>query len=218
MIAEIKQSLMYLAGENLAVIILTGAGDHSFSIGASINEQSKNSPEANKTYFSELYTMLEMLANMNCPVISAINGYAVGAGFEMALCTDIRIIEEHAIMGAVAVNLGLIFCTQKLPRLVGSGRAKELLFTGRHIPAREALDLDLAEYLTPAHMALSKAQEIAEIIVSKDRYNVQCIKKAVDRGLNLEITQAMKVESDYLFKMFYTDNYRNRVKKFIEKK
>ncbi len=214
MIKELQQACKNLS-DTTAVVIITGMGNHSFSTGASIKEQGHNSTEENKHYFLELYHMLENITALPCPVISAINGYALGAGFELALSSDIRIMDETAVMGAVGVNLGLVFSTQRLPRLIGYGKAKEMLFTGRRLPAREALALGIVEYVTPAGLALAKAQEIAAVIASKNVYNLQSIKKAVNQGLDMELGQALKLESSYLFEMLDTENYRRRVKKFL---
>ncbi len=215
MIKELQQACIKLAG-NMAAVIITGRGNHSFSTGASIKEQAHNSATENKNYFLELYHMLEIIADLPCPVISAINGYALGAGFELALCSDIRIMDETAVMGAVAVNLGLVFSTQRLPRLIGYGKAKEMLFTGRHIDAREALSLGIVEYVTPAGLALAKAQEMGGIIASKNSHNLQAIKKVVNQGLNMDLSQALEVEARNLFEMFDTENYQLRVKKFLQ--
>ncbi len=217
MIKELQQACIRLSG-SMAAIIITGRGNHSFSTGASIKEQSQHSAAENKQYFIELYHMLGMIADLPCPVISAINGYALGAGFELALCSDIRIMDETAVMGAVGVNLGLVFSTQRLPRLIGYGKAKEMLFTGRRIDAREAQALGIVEYITPEGLALAKAQEIAGIIASKNAHNLQSIKKAVNQGLNVDLDQGLELESRYLFEMFETENYRLRVKKFLQEK
>ncbi len=216
MLKDLEQACSDLAGQT-SVLIITGAGNHSFSAGANIEEQARYSIQENKHYFLELYHMLEMIADFPCPVISAINGYALGAGFELALCTDIRVLDEQAVMGAVAVNLGLVFSTQRLPRLIGYGKAKELLFTGRRINAAEALALGLVDYVTPAGWALSKAQDLAKTMASKNTYNLQHIKQAVNQGMNMNLTQAMELESQHLFAMFDTENYRRRLKKFLHK-
>jgi enoyl-CoA hydratase/carnithine racemase len=168
-----------------------------------------------------LYTAarnMDMIYQLPFPVIAALNGYTLGGGFELALSSDIRIADETAVMGAVGVTLGLVFSTQRLARLVGYGRAKELLFTGRRLGAREAQQLGLVEYVVPAGTALSQARKLAAQIANQDPYNLQAIKKAVNQGLNLELNQGLEVERRYLFEMLKTDNYRQRIKKFVEKR
>jgi enoyl-CoA hydratase/carnithine racemase len=204
--------------EETAVLIITGAGQHSFSAGLSIVEQDQNSEEENRAFFLRLYGMLDMIYQLPFPVIAALNGYTLGGGFELALSSDIRIADETAVMGAVGVTLGLVFSTQRLARLVGYGRAKELLFTGRRLGAREAQQLGLVEYVVPAGTALSQARKLAAQIANQDPYNLQAIKKAVNQGLNLELSQGLEVERRYLFEMLKTDNYRQRIKKFVEKR
>lgn len=203
--------------EETAVLIITGAGSHSFSAGLSIVEQNQNSEEENRAFFLRLYGMLDMIYQLPCPVIAALNGYTLGGGFELALCSDIRIADETAVMGAVGVNLGLVFSSQRLARLVGYGRAKEMLFTGRRMGAREAHELGLVEYVVPAGTALARAREMAASIAAKDPYNLQAIKRAVNQGLYLDLSQGLEVERRYLFEMLKTENYRQRTKKFVEK-
>lgn len=216
MIAQIKDACIRLAGEDIAVLILTGQGSRIFCAGASINEQAANTLEANKAYFAELYSMLEMLANFKYPVIAAINGYAMGAGLELALCADIRIMSSSATLAAAGVNIGLVFCTQRLPRLIGYGRAKELLFTGRGVDPQEALRLGIVEYVTPKDMALEKAQEIAALIASKDSRNLQCVKASVNQGMNLVLEEGVRLESEYLTEMFSSQNFHERIDRFLK--
>ncbi len=204
--------------EPIGALILTGAGSRSFSAGLSITEQAQNSREENQNYFIRLYHMLEMIAELPCPVISAINGYALGAGFELALSSDIRVADENSVMGAVGVNLGLVFGTQRLSRLVGPGKAKDLLFTGRRLNAHEACSLGLIEHLAPVGTALSKARKIAESIASKDPGNLRAVKKSVNQGLSLDLSQGLALELRYLLEMLETDNYHQRVQKFVQGK
>ncbi len=215
MIRELQQACLKIS-DQVATVIITGSGNHSFSTGASIYEQAHNSVTENKIYFQELYHMLETIAELPCPVIAAINGYALGGGFELALGSDIRIMDETAFVGAVAVNLGIVFCTQRLSRLIGYGKAKEMLFTGRRVDAIEAHSLGIVEYVTPAGSALVKAQQIAQIISSKNIRNLQVIKQSVNKGLNLELSQGLELESQYLFEMLDTDYYRLQAKKFVK--
>jgi enoyl-CoA hydratase len=204
--------------EQTAVLIITGAGQHSFSAGLSIVEQNQNSEEENRAFFLRLYGMLDMIYRLPFPVIAALNGYTLGGGFELALSCDIRIADETAVMGAVGVNLGLVFSTQRLARLIGYGKAKEMLFSGRRMEAREAYELGLVEFVVQAGTSLAQARVLAASIASKDPYNLQAIKKAVNQGLDLDLSQGLELERQYLFEMLDTDNYRQRIKKFVEKK
>lgn len=204
--------------EETAVLIITGAGSHSFSAGLSIVEQNQNSEAENRAFFLRLYEMLDMIYQLPCPVIAALNGYTLGGGFELALCSDIRIADETAVMGAVGVNLGLVFSSQRLARLVGYGRAKEMLFTGRRMGAREAHELGLIEHVVQTGTALAQARVLAASIAAKDPYNLQAIKKAVNQGLDRDLSQGLEVERRYLFEMLKTESYRQRTKKFVEKK
>ena len=159
-----------------------------------------------------------MIYRLPFPVIAALNGYTLGGGFELALSCDIRIADETAVMGAVGVNLGLVFSTQRLARLIGYGKAKEMLFSGRRMEAREAYELGLVEFVVQAGTSLAQARVLAASIACKDPYNLQAIKKAVNQGLDLDLSQGLELERQYLFEMLDTDNYRQRIKKFVEKK
>jgi enoyl-CoA hydratase len=126
-IEQLSQTFHDLERMDLAAIILTGQDDRFFSAGADIKELAENTVEQNRSYFSRVYETFSLIADCRFPVIAAVNGYAVGAGLELALCADIRVMDENAQLAATGVNLNLVFCTQRLVRLVGPGRAKDML-------------------------------------------------------------------------------------------
>lgn len=216
MIAELSQALKNIEQSTAAVIILTGQGSHSFSAGLDINELSHNTPEQNEDYFSKVYSCFKQIMECSCPVIAAINGFAYGAGLDLAMCADIRVMDDKALLSATGVNLNLVFCTQRLLRLVGPGRARDMLFRASRVNAREASDYGLVEHLTPAGEALNKAKEIARSITSKGPEAVKAVKAVLRLGAELPLPEALELESKYVKKMLYTDEFKRRSRQFIE--
>jgi enoyl-CoA hydratase len=195
------------------VVILTGAGDRAFSAGLDIKAVTagwnvlestphRTGPDA-MTYLKNAFTAYE---NLPVPVIAAINGYCLGAAFELTLCCDIRIASETASFSLPEVQLGALpdmGSTQRLPRIVGPGRAKELIFTSRRIDAAEALRIGLVDQVYPKDKLMPEVRKLAEVIASHDPAIVQAAKRAVnaavnhglDAGLNYETSLAMSVRS-----------------------
>ncbi len=202
---------------NLNAVIISGIGDHSFCAGANIGELASNSLEQNHYYFARIYYAFNLIANCRCPVIAAINGYAYGAGLELALCADIRIMDQNAKMSGTGVNLNLVFCTQRLLRLVGPGRAKDMLFQARQLNADEALELGLAEYMTPPGASLDKARDIARQISQKGQPAVQTVKQVINQGMDLSLNEALRVESEAINRMFATEEFKSRTRRFLSR-
>ncbi len=217
MMDELGQTFTELAGTDIAAIILTGQGNHSFSSGANLKELASNDVSANKSFFAHLYHILDIVSNVKFPVIAAINGFAMGAGFELALCADIRVMDERAFLCAAGVNIGLVYCTQRLPRLIGYGRGKELVFTGRKISAAEALSTGIVEYVTPSEELIPQAQQLARLIAQKPGQAVQASKQAMNEGFELSLREGHLVEAKYLNEMFAHDDFHQRVDAFLNK-
>ncbi|PKM78194.1 MAG: enoyl-CoA hydratase [Firmicutes bacterium HGW-Firmicutes-15] len=217
MMDELGQTFAELAGADIAAIILTGRGDHSFSAGANLEELAKHDESGNINFFAQLYQILDIVSNVRFPVIAAINGFAMGAGFELALCADIRIMNEKALLCAAGVNIGLVYCTQRLPRLIGYGLGKELVFTGRKISAAEALATGIVQYVTPSEELIPRARELARLIAQKPAQAVQASKQAMNEGFGLSIREGHLVEAKYLNEMFAYDDFHQRVNAFLNK-
>lgn len=206
----------YLNQEQIAVIILTGKNGF-FSAGADIKRFPFRNAEKNQVFFKKLYQVLNQIENCPIPVIAAINGYAVGAGLELALCADIRVAEESAKLGATGVNLGLVFCTQRLPRLIGYGRAKEMLFTARIVEATEAAQIGLVEQLVPPGTALLRAKDMAALITRKAPLAVKGVKHAMQAGNGNSLEEGLQNEAETLKQMLATKDFSCRVQKFLDK-
>ncbi|MGI5921500.1 MAG: enoyl-CoA hydratase/isomerase family protein [Syntrophomonadaceae bacterium] len=206
-----------LKQQELAAIILTGKNEF-FSAGADIKSFPARSPEENQIFFQTLYQVLNEIENCSIPVIAAINGYALGGGLELALCADFRIADQNARMGATGVNLGLVFCTQRLPRLIGYSRAKEMLFTARMVEAAEAVRTGLVEQMVEPGLSLFRAQEIAHVIAGKSLPAVMGVKQALQAGTNKSLKEGLQSEAGILKQMLVTKEFQDRVQRFLEKK
>lgn len=186
-VATLGKIFAELSDSDIKVIVLTGQGDKSFSAGADIKEFAARDVAGNRHFFAELYGVLDLVENIKFPVIAAINGFALGAGLELALCADIRVMDELAKVAMPGANIGLVFSSQRLPRLVGRGRSKELAFTARKVGAAEAEKIGIAEYVAPAGTTLVKACEIAEIIAGKAPAALQKVKQAINAGFKMTV-------------------------------
>lgn len=201
----------------LAAVIITGHGSHFFCAGADIAELVQGSPHENKDYFTRLYHALQLISTCKFPVIAAVNGYAFGAGLELALCADIRVMDRNTQMCGTGVNLNLVFCTQRLARLVGPGRAKDMLLRARRVGAQEALEIGLVEHMTEPGEAVCEAIDIARQISSKGQAAVRMVKQVIDAGLHLPLEDALELEAEAIYEMFGTSEFDRRARQFLAK-
>lgn len=182
---------------DVRVVIFTGAGEKVFCAGADLKERAgMNETEVRKTVtlIRETINQIEQLPQ---PVICALNGSAFGGGLELALACDIRIAADTAQLGLTETSLGIIpgaGGTQRLPRLIGKGKAKELIFTAKRITAKEAEQIGLVEYAVPREQLMEKAMEIAEQIVVNAPIAVMQAKIAINRGLDVDLATGLRIE------------------------
>ena len=183
---ELKTLVEQIAvDQEIGVVIVTGSGDKSFVAGADITEMQPLSALEGRQWGKFSQGVFNALENLPQPVIAAVNGFALGGGCELAMSCDIRIASEKAKFGQPEVLLGVIpgFAgTQRLPRLIGKGRAKELLFTGKQIDAMEAYRIGLVNAVVPAEKLLDVAKEWANLILSRGMVAVQLCKSAVNKA------------------------------------
>jgi enoyl-CoA hydratase len=210
-------------GENETVncVILTGSGSKAFVAGADIAAmQPLNAVDAG--HFASLgHDVLNAIEKFPKPVIAAVNGFALGGGCELAMACDIRIAAENARFGQPEVNLGVIpgfGGTLRLSRLVGKGRAKELIFTGDMIKADEAYRIGLANKVVAAEDLLSVANEMAIKIASKGPVAVRFAKEAVDSGLEMDLDRAGRFEANLFGLCFATSDQKEGMQAFLEKR
>ncbi|MEH7178544.1 enoyl-CoA hydratase [Neobacillus vireti] len=180
-------------------IVITGAGEKAFCAGADLKERAGMDPIKVRKTVSLIRGNNNELEALPQPVIAAVNGVALGGGTELALACDIRIASETAKFGLTETSLGIIpgaGGTQRLPRLVGKGRAKELIFTARRIDAREALEIGLVEYMVPSGQLIEKALEIASQIVKNGPIAIAQAKFAIDKGNDVDLNTGLAIEQN----------------------
>ncbi len=209
------------ADPNIKVVIVTGSGDKSFVAGADIAFMLPLSP-AEGRFFSDVgERVMRQLELLEKPVIAAINGFALGGGCELAMACDIRLASENAVFGQPEVGLGVIpgfGGTQRLPRLIGEGRAKELTYTADIINAQEAYRLGLVNHIYPQDQLMIEAMKMAKKIAAKAPLAVGYSKFAIGKGLQVDIDTAMSIESDMFGMSCATQDKFEGMSAFVEKR
>jgi len=209
------------ADEATRAIVVTGAGERAFSAGADIREFLE--PPV-PTRFREERKRLDYRGEMDrCPqpIIAAIRGFALGGGLELALACDIRIAAEDAHLGLTEVNLGIIpggGGTQRLPRLVGRGKALEMILTGARVPAAEALRLGLVERVVPVAELMSATMTLARTIAEKAPVALRYAKEAVVSGLGMSLADGLRLENDLSTLLRTTEDRVEGARAFVEKR
>lgn len=210
------------ANDDVLSIILTGAGQKAFVAGADIKELPKRIgnpdllPQIMETH--HFFNSIDYSPKLT---IAVLNGYTLGGGCELALTCDLRIAEQQAWIGVPEVKLGLLpgaGGTQRLPRLIGEAKAKELLFTGEHISAEEAWRIGLVNRVVPTGEGLQAALGLAQKICQNSPSALQNIKRAVNEGLELPIQQALQLEAELFQDLFLKEDVKEGVQAFLEKR
>jgi len=205
--------------KQVRVVILTGSGEKAFVAGADINELAKNSPVEAKAYTHKGQATLELIENLGKPVIACMNGFALGGGCEIAMACTMRIAGENAKLGQPEVKLGLIpgyGGTQRLPRLVGPAKAKELIWSGRQVKADEALAIGLVDRVVPAAEVEEHALGWASELASGAVVAMGLAKDMIDSGLDGSLSRGLDMEIEAFVEVFGTDDARVGVKSFLE--
>lgn len=212
-----------LAAEpGLRAAVVAGAGERAFSAGADIKEfPDFIATEPPSEAVRPGQRAFDRLAALPVPTIAAIEGAALGGGCELALACDLRVAGETARLGFPETGLGLFPCyggTQRLPRLVGMAVAKELIFTGRHVEADEALRLGLVNRVVPAGQALAAAVALAEGLASRAGRALAAAKRAIDAAGRLPLEEGLRLEAELAGALFHTEDVREGIAAFIEKR
>lgn len=205
--------------KDVKAVILTGEG-RAFVAGADIKEMSELNPDAAKAFGAFGSGVFRKIEQFLKPVIAAINGFALGGGCELAMACDIRLASEKAKFGQPEVGLGIIpgfTGTQRLPRLVGMGIAKELIYTGKIIDANEAYRIGLVNLVTPHDDLMDEAMKLALNIVEKAPLAIEYAKEAMDKGISLNMDDAISLENNYFSKCFNTLDQKKGMKAFMNK-
>ena len=221
MIKELSQVLDELElNDKIRVLIITGT-ERAFCAGADITAFQGVTPFLGAVYvrrFQELFNKIELYTK---PVIAALNGYTVGGGLELSMACDFRIASELAELGQPEINLGLIpgaGGTQRLPRLIGEGKAKEMIYTGERIPAKEALNLRLVNKVVPHDELLNEARRFALKLSEKPPLSLLAAKYAVKFGLESNLWSGLALESSLFGLLFSTEDFIEGVSAFLEKR
>ena len=208
------------ADPGVRVVVITGAG-RAFCAGADIKEWREPTSVVEDREERLRFNVWQAMSRCEAPIIAAINGYALGGGCELAMCCDIRIASDQAQLGLTEVTLGIIpggGGTQRLPRLVGPGKALELILTGKRIDAHEALRLSLVEQVVPHDQLEVVVGELAQTIVSRAPLAVKYAKEATVRGLELPLSEGLKVESELYTLLRTTEDRMEGARAFQERR
>jgi enoyl-CoA hydratase len=219
---EIKAAVEVVRDDNdIDVLIVTGAGDKAFVAGADITYMLNINAMQGREFGQIGQSVFSLIEGISKPVIAAINGFTLGGGCELAMACDFRICSEKSLFGQPEVGLGVtpgFGGTQRLPRLVGTGMAKQLLYTGDTINAQEALRIGLVNAVLPAENLMEYVQKLAKRIASRGAIAVRFCKDAVNEGMQTNIDRAMTIEADIFGLCFATEDQKEGMKAFVEKR
>ncbi|MBI5166559.1 MAG: enoyl-CoA hydratase/isomerase family protein [candidate division NC10 bacterium] len=207
--------------ENTRVIIITGAGEKAFVAGADITEFKGMTPVTALEFTRKVQSVFLQIERLKKPVIAAVNGYALGGGLELCMACDIAYSSEKARFGQPEIGLGIIpgaGGTQRLSRLVGKQRAKELTFTGETIDAAEAYRIGLVNKVVPAEKLMAEVKSLAEKISSKGAIALEMAKSAIEEGYDLDLYSAHALEAKAFALLFATEDQKEGVSAFLEKR
>jgi enoyl-CoA hydratase len=202
-------------------VILTGSGEKAFVAGADIAELSTQSPVDGKERSIRGQKVLDRIEDLGKPVIAAINGFALGGGCELAMACHVRIASDNARLGTPEVKLG-IMCgyagTQRLPRLVGKGRALEMLLTGEMVDAQEALRIGLVNRVVPKDKLMAEAEALLRKMLANGPVSLRFVMEAVNAGLEMPFAEGQYLEATLFGLICATDDMKEGTKAFLEKR
>jgi len=206
---------------DIRVIIITGAGEKAFSAGADLKERSILDAHQVKDFIFTIRNLFTSIEFLNKPVIAAINGIALGGGTELALSCDIRIAAMNASLGLTETRLAIIpgaGGTQRLPRLIGRGKAKELIFTGRRVGAREALEIGLVNKICKNDALLDECKNMAAMICETGPIAIEQAKYAINYGIETDLHTGLAIESNAYWVTVPTEDRLEGLSAFQEKR
>ncbi len=218
---DFRTTLATLAGQAVRAAVITGTGRH-FQAGGDMNRFLTLKTLADARAFVELAQgFMNAIAATPYPTIAAVNGYALGGGLEIALACDIRVASSSAVLGLPEARYGILAGaggTQRLARLIGPGRAKLMMYTGRQFTADQALELGLVEHVSAPEQLLADSLAIAREIAGNSPVAVRHIKRCVDEGLDLPLERALALERDYWAGLIPHGDYLEGVRAWLEKR
>jgi enoyl-CoA hydratase/carnithine racemase len=205
----------------IRVVVITGAGEKAFCAGADLKERATLPPLQVKEFIFTIRDLFSSIENLNKPVIAAVNGVALGGGTELALACDIRIASATAFMGLTETRLAIIpgaGGTQRLPRLIGRGKAKELIFTGRRVPAEEALAIGLVNQVCAPDQLRKTCDAMAAEICETGPIAIEQAKYAINHGLETDLHTGLAIESNAYWVTIPTQDRLEGLAAFREKR
>jgi enoyl-CoA hydratase len=222
---DLRRAILTLAREDDAVrsVVITGQGERAFCAGADIKERASNQLSLPAYHLRQKATheLFRAIETFEKPVIAAINGVALGGGLEIALCADIRLAARHAKLGLPEAKIGALPAaggTQRLPRLVGPGWAKQLMYTGDHLSAEQALAIGLVNQVCDAEQLLPEAFALAQRIARNAPLSLRFIKGAVDQGLQCGIDAGLEFERYAAAIVISSEDRREGMQAFLDKR
>jgi enoyl-CoA hydratase len=219
---EFSQALEEIReNEDIRVLVLTGAGEKAFVAGADISELATFGPLQAKVFAQKGQSIISKLQELPIPAIAAVNGFALGGGNEMALACDFIYAAENAQFGLPEITLGIIpgfGGTQRLPRLIGPNKAKEMILTGKLIPAAEAMQIGLVNKVFPAAELMEQTLKTAKAIAAKGKVSVRAAKQAVNTGLNADLATGLNIECDAFALCMASEDAKEGTTAFLEKR
>ena len=218
---ELDKTLDAVDQEAIRCLILTGAGEKSFVAGADIGEMSTLTKAEGEAVGKKGNDVFRKLETFPIPVIAAVNGFALGGGCEISMSCDIRICSENAVFGQPEVGLGItpgFGGTQRLARIVGTGKAKEMIYGARNIKAEEAYRIGLVNNVYPAEELMPAAKKLASTIARNAPIAVRNCKRAINEGIQVDIDQAIVIEEKLFGSCFETCDQKEGMNAFLEKR
>ncbi|MFP4255529.1 MAG: enoyl-CoA hydratase-related protein [Desulfobacterales bacterium] len=206
---------------DIRVVVITGSGEKAFSAGADLKERATLTDIQVREFIHTIRNLLTDIESLNKPVISAVNGVALGGGTEIALASDLRVASMKASMGLTETRLAIIpggGGTQRLPRLVGRGKAKELIFTGRRVDAKEALEIGLVNTICEPELLMDEALKMAESICEAGPIAIEQAKYAIDAGMETDLHTGLAIESNAYWITIPTQDRLEGLAAFREKR
>ncbi|HEY3880097.1 MAG TPA: enoyl-CoA hydratase-related protein [Trebonia sp.] len=216
---EIAAAAAEVSADSAVRAVILYGGTRVFAAGADIKEMAPLSYAEMAGRSAALQASFSTVANIPKPVVAAVTGYALGGGLELALCADFRVLGESAKVGQPEILLGIIpgaGGTQRLPRLIGPARAKDLIFSGRHVAAAEALAIGLADQVVPDADVYQAARDLAARYAAGPALALRAAKQAVNNGLEVDLATGLEIERLQFAALFATEDQKTGMNSFME--
>ncbi|MBP2073355.1 short-chain-enoyl-CoA hydratase [Thermoanaerobacterium butyriciformans] len=207
--------------KDVKVVIITGSGEKAFVAGADIAEMKNMTPLEAKKFSEYGQSVFRKIETLSKPVIAAVNGFALGGGCELSMACDIRIASKNAKFGQPEVGLGIIpgfSGTQRLPRIIGTSKAKELIFTGEMINSDEAYRIGLISKIVELSDLIEESKKLAKTIMSKSQIAISLAKEAINKGMETDIDTGNTIEAEKFSLCFTTEDQKEGMNAFSEKR